>query len=65
MWCARESADGLGQPLLPEKFVADQPVADVVRVVEVARVVVEPVHPDVVQQAARPHCVNVNCVNVN
>jgi len=50
-----EPAERLGEPLGAQQLVPEQPVADVVRVVEAARGVVEPVHPDVVQQAAGPH----------
>lgn len=37
----------------------EQPVTDVIRMVELPGVVVQPVHPDVVQQATGPHQVNV------
>jgi hypothetical protein len=47
-----EPADRLGQPFLPQQLVPEQPVTYVVRVVELAGVVVQPVHPDIVQQAA-------------
>jgi hypothetical protein len=39
--------------------VPEHPVANVIRVVKLAGRVVQPVHPDVVQQAAGPHQANV------
>ena len=49
-----------GSPASLQELVSEQPVLDVVGMIEVARDVVEPVHPDVVQQAPRPHQAEVN-----
>ena len=65
MWCDANRQMVSGSPSSAQELVAEQPVPDVGRLVEDARAVVEPVHPDVVQQAARPHEVDVNRVDVN
>ena len=55
-----EPADRLGESLLPEELVPEDPVADVVRAVEVPCLVVQPVHADVMQQGAGPGQVDVD-----
>jgi hypothetical protein len=55
-----EPADHEGEPRRPQQFMAEHAVPDVARVVEAARVVVQAIHADVVQQAAGPHQVGIN-----
>ena len=55
-----EPADHLGESVLLEELVSEDPVADVVRAVEASRLVVQPVHADVMQQGAGPRQVDVD-----
>ncbi|GAB4058208.1 hypothetical protein GCM10028775_64640 [Catellatospora paridis] len=56
-----EPAQRLGEAESAQQVMPEQPVADVVAVVEPAAGVVQPVDADVVQQAARPDQVDVVC----
>ena len=55
-----EPADRLGESLVLEQLVPEDPVADVVLAVEVAGIVVQPVRADVMQQGAGPCQVDVD-----
>jgi len=57
-----EPAQPLREPFLRQQLVAQHPVPDVVRVIQHAGIVIQLVHPDVVQQGAGPHQVAVGIV---
>ncbi|GAA4940881.1 hypothetical protein GCM10023238_03180 [Streptomyces heliomycini] len=52
MWWEQNRRRGSGKPSSPEELVAEQPVPDVVPVVQPAVVPVEAVDADVVEEAA-------------